>query len=1013
MSFLKEFSYSEVAQRKILHFNVFVSSMIIGCVLTDLTLYLQYHFFYSPVITILVIFSLGGFFFGNIAGRILFRAIPHARPLYIITELIFVFLSASYLSRMFFPDGGRSFLLDLFFMNQYVFVLFIVASSFIIGMKYNYFMKIACGDFIDDSQGLVGLVVLSLVGFPIGALLAGGATAIPELGYGFILMPLMALPTAFLIKLGYNPPPQYAKEFEREVELDRKKVNYRDTLLFTYLNFGLIILFYFMGLLTFNKFYGSLSVNALFFHTVSFVCIAVGIVAAGRLKKGNWYIYGEMLFPLFFLLFIFVMYYMKDHVPPYAGIVFFFPVAMVIGFILRKTLDNVIAGYNHTVRFSILGFAFFVLPAPLILSIQLIEFTNFWYFIVVYILTLVSILVPGFHLLSRANNGYRKLLFLGFLLAVIPLLIFLHVFFRIPMDGEIYTGRVENFESLKEINYNELFIKQRATVRLFASPVFRVSDSIIRNLKRAAVPLSLYVDEGQPVLFIDGNHRFFQNQMIGIYKNVLSLDVLSDENVDYNKLPLTGSQTYITENEDLLYFLRRKVKGENRFFAIIDMPNIADQQRNRFRFSGEYYGIIRKGIVPGGIFGQVYSLHDCRGDFFAQSVKNLKKAFRSHVVYLFSDHCLILASDRDNAFSVDRDEYARFASLFKGDSGIKSIFLNEIHVLSHLVFTDIDHLVPYLNDKAVIGDCLLSHSGGPALKGDLNGNVMERNDLVLETIDTGKDYGTLKMNVSGAIAANKTAVDFLKRLEYAESIDDYENETKYLFELQKYMAYRIELRDYVSQIFSYKEKYYYNTALRFEKEKKWEDAKKLYNVVLSINSDNFDANYRMGLLYITLQDINNSFKYFNNAQRLKSDHPKVLYQMGVLYFLSNKTNEAIDYFNRSLARNEVNPSLFKYLGMCYEKTGNDIKAQEYYERAVLNDPNDSESRIRLDTIKKKREDERKQWDLSEQKSDVESEQGIEIPLPINKSAYDIRIKDNDKSIPLLESGETVNSTGGK
>lgn len=1012
MSFLKEFSYSEVGQRKILHYNAFVTSFIVGCILTDLTLFLQYHFFYLPVITVLIICAIGGFFFGNLTGRLLFKWIHDFRPLYIAAECIFVAIGIAYSARIFLSNEQGEYLLSFFFINQYIYIIFLVTTSFVIGVKYNYFMKVSCGDFIDDSQGLVGIVSLSLVGFPLGAAAAGITLRVPALQYAYILYPLLLIPSVFLINLNYNPQPQFAKEFEREVEADRKKSNYRDTLIFTYLNFCLIILYHFMGLLTFLKFYGNLSIHSILFHSFSFLFLAAGITLAGRLKKGAWYIYGEILFPVFFLLFTFVLYSLRNLLPMYAGLVFFIPVSLVIGSILRKTIDNVITGYKHTVRFRILEFSFFILPVPILLTLQLIEFTNLWYFIVVYILTLISILVPGFHLLSRGKEGYKKLIYLIFLLVLIPLLIFLHAFFGIPMNSRIYISSVENYDILKQVNYADLFIKQRSIVTMFKEPVFKVSDSIIRNLKRVAVPLSLYVDDGTKVLFIDGNQRFFQNPMIGIYKNVLCLDMLSDENVDFNKLPLTGRQTYVTENEDLLIFLRGTINSGNRYHAIIDMPNLLDQKKNDFRFSEEYYRIIKKGIEPGGIFGQVYSLQDCRDDFFAQSVRSLKKAFKSHVVYLFSDQCLILSSDDEKAFSLRQQRLSNVGNLFQEGSDIRTVFLNDIHVLSHLVFTRIDDLEPYCTNRKVPRYYLFSQATTPPLKNKVFLDTIERNNMALQCIDQGPEQAGFRAAVANSITVNNTAVDFLKRLEYAESIDDYENETKYLFELQKYMAYRVELRDYVSQIFSYKEKYYYNTALRFEKEKKWENAKKLYNVVLSINSNNFDANYRLGLLYVTLQDIDNSFKYFNSALRIKAEHPKVLYQIGVLYFLSNKTNEAIDYFNKSIARNEVNPSLYKYLGMCHEKNGNDAMAEEYYSKAIVQDPNDTETKTRLDEIRKKRDIIQKQWDSNEQKSDIESEQGVVIPLPINKSAYDIRIKDNDNSLPVNNPPESIDSSGG-
>ena len=66
------------------------------------------------------------------------------------------------------------------------------------------------------------------------------------------------------------------------------------------------------------------------------------------------------------------------------------------------------------------------------------------------------------------------------------------------------------------------------------SAVFNISDSLIRNMKRSLVPVSLFVPEGENnnLLFIDGNQKFFRNPVIGFFKNSISLDPISKSNVD-------------------------------------------------------------------------------------------------------------------------------------------------------------------------------------------------------------------------------------------------------------------------------------------------------------------------------------------------------------------------------------------------------------------------------------------------------------------------------------------------
>ena len=67
-----------------------------------------------------------------------------------------------------------------------------------------------------------------------------------------------------------------------------------------------------------------------------------------------------------------------------------------------------------------------------------------------------------------------------------------------------------------------------------------------------------------------------------------------------------------------------------------------------------------------------------------------------------------------------------------------------------------------------------------------------------------------------------------------------------IFLLKKMAEYRPSFRTYINRILTYKENYYYHNALQLEKKTKWDEARRLYNAILIINENNFEANYRMG-----------------------------------------------------------------------------------------------------------------------------------------------------------------------
>lgn len=186
----------------------------------------------------------------------------------------------------------------------------------------------------------------------------------------------------------------------------------------------------------------------------------------------------------------------------------------------------------------------------------------------------------------------------------------------------------------------------------------------------------------------------------------------------------------------------------------------------------------------------------------------------------------------------------------------------------------------------------------------------------------------------------------------------------------------------------------------------------MYNAILVLNKDNFDVNYRLGILSLTLQNLDDSFKYLDYAMRLKKDDPRVIYQMGVLLFSSGKRKEAMEYFNRALRLNEASPSLYFYLGLCNEDLGKLSDAKMYYDKAHLADPNDINIIASIDRINEKiaREKERqKLLNRGEVKiNQNEAEEGEVVPLPISENARKVRLKNDEK----VEDENKTDNAGG-
>ncbi|MCU0822749.1 MAG: tetratricopeptide repeat protein, partial [Spirochaetes bacterium] len=249
--------------------------------------------------------------------------------------------------------------------------------------------------------------------------------------------------------------------------------------------------------------------------------------------------------------------------------------------------------------------------------------------------------------------------------------------------------------------------------------------------------------------------------------------------------------------------------------------------------------------------------------------------------------------------------------------------------------------------------------------------------------------------ILNGLYSNGRYLSTLKEAEMDEAEDRNEEAAEKLIQLQKYGAYDYRLNNYLNRILSANKDYYYGMALKYEKGKKWEDARKFYRAILVIDKDNFEANYRLGILCITLQDFNDSLDYLQYALKLKGNDPRVLYQIGVLHFSRGEPKLAIDYLDQALQQNGESASIYLYLGLCNEELGRLQEAKRNYELASIEDEKDINIKSSLERINDKMAEEREKWKPAEQKSQTEVEVGEDMPLPIIDSARKVRLTEEE------------------
>jgi tetratricopeptide (TPR) repeat protein len=998
MRFLKEFSYPDIFQRRIILTNAFFSFLLLSLISFHCAVFLASYSPYEPVMKSVLLAVLMGLLAGNLAGKAVFR-IPGFRVLFMVTELVFLVLSALYFSRWDRAGTPEDPVLALYFTARPWFMIGTGMYAFFPGLALNYYLKVFTGDYIDEKRPIYAFSLILAIAPALGAAASLGITAFPLFLPAGALFILFILPTIFLIKTPYAPEPimvQHFKDSAGDDKLSREEVIRRDDLFFTYLNSSYILIYSLLAFESIIRFAGTWPAIQVFFFIILLASLTAGFLCARIVGSAFWHIYTEMIFPAFFILMMVLAYTRIDHAGPAEHVLYCVPLAMVLGFSLFHTLRNIMQHYDHGRRFLILDFSLFVLPFPIVLVFAMFQLTTLWFFVLVYAVALLNILFPGIHLMQRAIAGYKKLVYFAFSISFIPLIIFVHLYFAIPLNDRLYIEHTAGFESLQGINTNQEHIRQAARVLYNGREIFTCSDSIIKNLQRAVLTVLFFSNDSEmptrPVLVLDGTQSFYRNPVLGYFNAMRCVDYVSDRSIDYHRLPVSGRQGYSAEKSDLYSFL---FQSNGTFETICDIPNLYDQGFDTLRFSKHYYSLVKRRLSEGGLYAQVFSVTGCRPEHFSAAYSAVKTHFAHSAIFLFSDTLLVIASDRGETLSLTRRGVDRIRALQRERSEIASMALNEYHVLSHYYPADADSFLQAENRPAA-----WAPSGG----GRHNGILLDEQAVAAwlsgstEVLAlTGKNPADMEVSVAlqAGLGGNPRILELLKKTELAGARKEYEAEADFLSQLRTLSEYSAELRAYIIRLLTFKEELYFSEAIKFEKVKKWEEASRLYRAMLRINQANFEACYRMGILSITLQNLDDAFKYLQRAMELKRDDPKVLYQMGVLQFSSGQTRQALEYFAKALELRESPESVYNYMGMCYEKLGRLDEAKTNYEKARLADPNDSTIQASLERINQLIQARRIQLKPQDRKNQFEAEQGETMPLPINQTAKDIRLKDNE------------------
>ena len=972
MSDIKKYNYTKNYQKSVIYINIFFSMAAAVFLTAKSTALFSAVFPYSRVLAIMLSGSLAVHLAGMLCGRAAFNTIKFTRPIYVLTELLFlcsavfccVFCRSSAGGQV--PASALNFIT-----SPSVYILTAAALPFFLGIKSNYFLKVSCGKFFDDKKGST-----KYTGFLISGIIAGiSVYHFTPVYLSYVVIPAftaVTLISSVFINLEYNPKDIYAKEIFNEgpTSADSGK----DELFFNFLNFSSISIYLFLGASAFIRIYGNTNHNSMLFLSASVLSLLAGYILSSYIRTKPSFIFLETVYPVFFVgFFIFLQTYGNKY-PPQTAVLFFAPVCFLFGISIYHSLDALLKNSSQKKAHHIVSISFFVLPAFIFSSLIFVPFTGLSYFILFYITAAANFILPALYLSQNKSEGIRKFAFFSITAAAIPFFIIIHRTFRLPSDGNLF---------IKNSNSESFHAGEPGETNIFAGGKLMLRNSHYSIHEASCAIISAYSAAGsEKTLILDGYARFYHNKTLDLFKNGMVLNYVPAHFVDFVRPALSGGNVLASQEQNIFFHLSG---GKNNFGLILDIPNLFDMSEYKSRFSENYISLVKKNLSANG----VYALIIPSGKKYAVERKavysKLASSFKNHMFFVFSGSILVLSSDSPDKTAITTESLKRLSEADNGDF----CFYEDVHFLSHAASLNLSSAENTLSDSSEYGDTVTDSLYSEYYK---DYTIIE-NPLPIQIIPEEN----LRAVADKKMRAHSEILSALKRAARYEYESKFDLEMNLLFSLKKFVIGYEIFSGYLDNDLRRKEKLYIREAETFEKSKRWDEAQKLYRAVLVLNSNNFDANYKLGIISIKVQDIDSAFIYLQKALTINPGNDLVNYQMGILLMSKGDYKKALEFLlNASKLGGKGKDTVF-FTGFCYENTGDLANALSYYKQAYLSEPQDNDVKTAIDRVSARIESEKNKWKEGEVKKEnqIESEEGVTFPLPINEDAVKMRLMDEE------------------
>jgi tetratricopeptide (TPR) repeat protein len=977
MTQIRQYDYSNTAQRSIFTIIAFLFSVIAGALFSiDIRVTNELLPYNSGFV-----FAGLCFFFlhmlGFLAGKFLFRSFAFPRTLFIFSGTMLCGLSGFLLLKAGVAETGSSQIAGIIVFNTFKPAGLLVLIPFLWGFLNSFILKVTCGIFFDEKRGGAGFILALASGFAAGYSVSRFVPGKP-FDWAVSAAAAAAVFMMIFVRAKYSPKPFLAQNIGDTVQPDEEEsARLREDLFFTYLNFSSIILYLFIAGNVLPSFYGDTYGSRDIFFILIFPSAILGFCIPYFIRtKWFHFFYIEMAYPFLFGGWFLTVFTLHEQISLLTASFLFAPAAVVFGASFHFSIKSVLAIRDQTSSSDVIGFSLFVLPVPILVALGFVPMTWTVFLVIFYLSTILNIGVPVIFNAQRRLSEFRRIVYFAFVVISVFLFVFVHLYFKIPFSNTRMAKKSSGIENVLAIGFTSDYTPKSADAFFNGLPAFHSSNQTIRSLNQTVSIVSLFADyKNDRVLFIDGNHSFFANTAESCFKNALRIDYVPKLYSGYQRVSVSSRREIATEDENILRGLR---SANGVYSVIVDMPNLYDPGELRFRFSPEYLSIMKSRLSGKKIYAVVINSNRGNKTVLGKIRDSFAKEFPFVTVFRFGEYVMIIGSENSGSLLVNEGSVKGLKDLLGEDQKLATLFASENQCFSNIVFS---------GRAADLKDDVLIVRKANSLPAE----YLKINNAGLGIVSPA----SFKAQIQSYLSSNDRILTLLKQIEENGIAGDFETETKNYLELKKTGEYNPALRQYSLYHIGIRESVFRDTAVSYEKEKMWEDASKIYKAILVLNPNDFDVNYRMSVISLTLQDIQGSSDYLKKAMSLQPNNPNVMHQMGVILFSTGKYSEAIEYLMKAIALQKSDSSTYYYLGICYEELGRFPEAQQNYDSAIQKDPSNPDIIAAAGRLKQKMKKQSEQWQAPEQKNQNELEKGENFPLPINKSAIDVRLKDDD------------------